>query len=86
MQWEYALSRAESRLRGGEGGEASVCKGLFGLEGRRPRRPFRLSVRTTVDQNGRGADTLGSFASCYYKHNHDEYTKVFLILTVVRVD
>lgn len=35
---------------GGDGGDASVCSGLFGLEGRRPRRPFKLSVRTTVEQ------------------------------------
>lgn len=37
-------------LAGGDGGEGwggSCCNGLFGLEGSRPRLPFKLSVRTT---------------------------------------
>ena len=39
-----ALTSAVMRLTGGEGGDS--C-GERGLEGRRPRRPFKLSVRTT---------------------------------------
>lgn len=40
-----ALTRAVMRLTGGEGGDSW---GLLGFEGNRPRRPLRLSVRTTV--------------------------------------
>lgn len=46
LESTWDLTRALMRLTGGEGGEASW--GLLGLEGRRPLRPFRLAVRTTV--------------------------------------
>ena len=39
-----ALTSAVMRLTGGDGGDS--C-GLRGLDGRRPRRPFNESVRTT---------------------------------------
>jgi len=40
----WARTRAVMKLTGGEGGDSD---GLRGLDGSRPRRPFRLSVRTT---------------------------------------
>lgn len=40
----WALTSAVIRLTGGDGGDS--C-GLLGFEGRRPRRPLRLSVLTT---------------------------------------
>lgn len=42
-----ARTKAVIRLIGGDGGDS--C-GLFGFDGRRPRRPFKLSVRTTTNK------------------------------------
>ena len=44
----YARTRAVIKLTGGEGGDSW---GLLGFDGKRPRLPLRLSVRTTVAMN-----------------------------------
>ena len=44
----YARTRAVIKLTGGEGGDSW---GLLGFDGKRPRLPLRLSVRTTETMN-----------------------------------
>lgn len=59
LESTWALTKALIKLTGGEGGEDSC--GLLGLEGKRPLRPFKLAVLTTVKKQ----NTVCNFNDCY---------------------
>lgn len=66
----WARTSAVIRLTGGDGGDS--C-GLFGFDGNLPRRPFKLSVRTTEKTKHKKKNIKNTYFHGYRNYYHLYY-------------